>query len=340
MKVLKILMFAGLILAVTGTAGAVSGFTALASRNQDMGSVYVYTNFATAVAQSGTPGSLTNTTKIAATGAIGNEDTWGIALLYYIAPGTPVGYGLPGTTVNPTGAPATYYNGDGSNGTWLTAIFYGGVDQKVIMSPGLGSHGENVVNEDVYSAGLQFKLYAVSEAALAAADAAAGNQAPNATTLLNYIDNVAHPGDGRTAQDAYAGWVGPSVGGTLLLTGTSTYFHTTFQVEQDTGQINNGVTNCYFDVPADPTNNTAWNNMWNTGQLLSSFDNQAPAGTTGVVSDVWLNWTINNSTNNWDVYSKDFGGADIIPEPLTMLGLFLSIGGVAGYIRRRRMAVV
>ena len=31
-----------------------------------------------------------------------------------------------------------------------------------------------------------------------------------------------------------------------------------------------------------------------------------------------------------------FGG-NIVPEPLTMLGVFLGIGGLGNYIRRRRM---
>ena len=42
-------------------------------------------------------------------------------------------------------------------------------------------------------------------------------------------------------------------------------------------------------------------------------------------------------TEGWLVTSHDPFESDVIPEPLTMLGLFMGLGGVGAYIRKRRM---
>lgn len=49
-----------------------------------------------------------------------------------------------------------------------------------------------------------------------------------------------------------------------------------------------------------------------------------------------LTVSVNNATGNVGLYGVQIvDTGEVIPEPLTMLGLLLGVGGVAGYIRRR-----
>ncbi|MCK4627258.1 MAG: PEP-CTERM sorting domain-containing protein, partial [Phycisphaerae bacterium] len=45
-----------------------------------------------------------------------------------------------------------------------------------------------------------------------------------------------------------------------------------------------------------------------------------------------------DSNDVWLVISDDPARTAVVPEPITMLGLFLGIGGLGGYIRKRRQA--
>ena len=44
------------------------------------------------------------------------------------------------------------------------------------------------------------------------------------------------------------------------------------------------------------------------------------------------------ASTGWMVISNDPVEATVVPEPLTMLGVLASVGGIAGYIRKRRLA--
>ena len=55
-------------------------------------------------------------------------------------------------------------------------------------------------------------------------------------------------------------------------------------------------------------------------------------------ADVWLAVDIDPDNRSWQGKSNDDGGFGVIPEPLTMLGVCMGIGGLGQYIRKRRMA--
>ena len=48
--------------------------------------------------------------------------------------------------------------------------------------------------------------------------------------------------------------------------------------------------------------------------------------------------TIPSNIADWLVKSRDPVSTYFVPEPLTLFGLFAGVSGLAGYIRRRRLA--
>jgi len=53
-------------------------------------------------------------------------------------------------------------------------------------------------------------------------------------------------------------------------------------------------------------------------------------------TDLYMSLQIGNaSLGDWDAYSSDEGQAYVIPEPLTMLGVFVGVAGLVRYGRRR-----
>ncbi len=133
---------------------------------------------------------------------------------------------------------------------------------------------------------------------------------------LSPLVNGMDPSD-RTGAGTFPGWTGTPA--ELVAAGISTYF-------QFTGNAATlppaGQTTTYLDVTSG-----AWANLF--------IDWWSPI--TGVVpSDIQQVWTIGTtSTARW-IGSEDTGRAFIIPEPMTMLGVCMGIGGLGAYIRRRR----
>lgn len=342
MKLFKILAIAGLMLAVTGTAGAVTlptGFIAWNARNQDNGTTYTYTGLApgatiTFAATSSDPNVhrflAADGKVIPGSGSPGvKEDSWGIALIYSIAPGALTNPGDDGSIVENTGAPATYTL-NSTSGTWLTAMFHGGSDTMVTITAGSGSvaSGGNGIavgnfSETIQLDHLQFELFAVDFSNLSSASGPVSDQ-----TLVQE-SSARH-----TAADQYVGWTHDAAGnplGTLMLTGSSNYFASTVVVNGGSGAIVGAsidATTAYFDVPA------AGPGLWNP--ILGATDELLTPS--GDPSNIWFQWTLINSTRGWAVKSNDAGGTFAIPEPLTMLGLFLGVTGLGGYIRRRTVA--
>jgi hypothetical protein len=58
---------------------------------------------------------------------------------------------------------------------------------------------------------------------------------------------------------------------------------------------------------------------------------------TGPAPDVGLRVLSNNCYQDYAI-TTEIGETPYIPEPLTVLGVFLGVGGLAGYVRKRRMA--
>jgi hypothetical protein len=138
----------------------------------------------------------------------------------------------------------------------------------------------------------------------------------NLTTSINqfYIDNVDLTSDNRSAQKKLDTWP-TGAPGTLLLSGKTDVFEfTSSSFAQNGGGY--GVSDVFASVTGG-----AWSD-WDTNTQLYG-------------SDLYLNWTFANVYEKNSLVSSDYGYGAGIPEPLTMLGLFLGVGSLGGYLRRR-----
>ena len=100
------------------------------------------------------------------------------------------------------------------------------------------------------------------------------------------------------------------------------------RLDPDGTGLPSGETNVYLDV--DPSAG-----RWG-GYFQDWWDDPTPSGR----SDIWQTWNIGDPVqygNGW-IGSEDSGRAFIIPEPMTMLGVFLGVSSLTGYLRKRRMA--
>lgn len=300
-----------------------NGTLYIKSRNQDSGTTYVDTNLGAGATETLTPADFNTASRVsfASPGAIGGEDTWGLDLVYQIAPGVITNPASNGTQVDYVG-PIIYDNSAGTQSTWLVAIFYGGTDTSVILTGGNGTNGipTGDYKQTTETSGVNFKLYAVDQTNLGAARDSVG--------LLPFV------AANHTSDDTYVGWTDATAltGATLLLEGTSDYFAATAVIDGTGHVVGNpdNATVAYFDIPAGGAG------LWNP--ILGASDELLTPG--GTPTNLYFQWTIGNSSNGWVAKSDDVGGAvATIPEPLTMLGLFLGVGGVGGYLRRRSRVV-
>lgn len=326
MRILKLAVIVGFLAALVVPASALTlpsyfgGVNYLKSRNEDSGSLYFISDpalfaasggFGHAYTQAEIAAANSGITKIQSVGGIGNEDSWGIVRMYHIETGL---LDPSKTQVNANGV-VSFDDSLGTDSTQIVGMFYGGVDASVTW------FGPNTVQ--IQTVGTNFELWAVEGANLLASATAAGVAPVNGVTLVGF--NAAN----RTVPSEYAGWLDATskAGGVQLLSGVTTeqLFLGTINVSGVAGS-----SNTYFDINAAGPG--IWDLAWGANPGLLSFQNSVP-------SDMWFNWTISNSQRGWASQSQDNGGvANVIPEPVTMLGLLLGVGGVGGYIRRRRMA--
>jgi len=349
MRAWKLISAVALVMVVTGTTWAITvpplpgGVDYLKSRNADNGSTYVVAGLdpgdsfsfnPTGLPGNGTPtavlgnlnGSPATRTvqKFQAPGAIGNEDSWGIALLYQIAPGHISNPGSNGTIIGFNG-PIVYDNSAGTQSTWCTTMFHSGVDISVNVLAGNGSNGipTGQLKETISTSGLKFELYAVDAAAI---DAALAGAVKDSVNLADYVPAS------RLAIDKYKGWTGNTIGGVLLADGTSDYFQSTVVVDATGAVVSNSLdaSTVYFNINAAGAG--LWDYTWGTQDKLLTPD--------GIATNAWFQWTLDSGQRGWNVHSDDVGGAvAAVPEPVTILGVILGIGGLGGYIRRRFQTV-
>lgn len=330
MRILKLCAVLGVLAALVVPAGAVTlppytgGVDYLKSRDQDNGATYLIdpTTF-TATQQDLTLAQFAAAggQKFAAPGAFNGEDNWGIWRLYHIEPGMLTAGNTQVTAVGPV----TWDDSPAANSTQMVGMFFGGVDNTVrisnivLLGGGNFQYDIRIVTSDV-----QFNLWAVNKADLNLSASNAGVGLVNDTTLVDYLAGS------RTIQDEYPGWLDATSkanGGLQVLDGVSTQFIVNGTISVIGGvEILNLHTDAWFDINAAGPG--VWDLTWGSDPELVSLN--------GTPSDVWFNWTITNSTENWTAQSQDNGGAaNVVPEPITMLGLFLGVSGVGGYLRRR-----
>jgi hypothetical protein len=275
------------------------------------------------------PGALASTS----TGVAGRlEDSWGIALLYQVAQGNLANPGSPGSQVGFTG-PIGYDNSAGTQGTWLNAVFYGGVDIQVVVTQGnglgLGQNGIAVGQQRAQSLteGLQFKMWAVDSATMVATGSTPGTK--DSVNLVDYV-----PGN-RVDLDTYTGWTGDTLAGSVLLvSATQKFFQSSIVVDPSFTIVSNpnDASTLYWDI--DKTNLAAgWNPIiGGDPDMLTSLD-----GVGGVFdTNFWAQYTLDVGQRGWNVHSNDIAGFyALVPEPVTILGVILGVGSLGGYIRRR-----
>jgi len=259
------------------------------------------------------------------------EDTWGIALLYQIAPGNVVSPSSPGTIVSFTG-PIGYDNSAGTQGTWLTAMFHGGVDTAVVVTQGNGVlPGQNGIpvgqqRDQTTVSGLSLELWAVDASLMVPTGSTPGTK--DSVNLVDYV-----PGN-RVDLDTYTGWTGDTLAGSVLLVKATNQFAGTSIIIDAAGNFVSNPTNAstfYFDI-AKADASASWNPLVG-GPPDKLLDPLAAPGVPN--TNAWFQYTLDTGQRNWNVHSDDVGGVFAIPEPVTILGVILSVGGIGGYIRRR-----
>lgn len=148
----------------------------------------------------------------------------------------------------------------------------------------------------IYSSNLQ---YVLREATGVPADPIAGGLLPVS----------------RTVADEFTGWTVAT--DPLEAKGTGTWF----RFVGDTSSVPAGATQVYLTVDSG-----AWDPFLQDGFYT------APNGDPSAIKQEWQIGS--GSTLDW-VGSTDTAKGYVIPEPMTMIGLFLAVGGIGGYIRRR-----
>jgi hypothetical protein len=342
-----------ILLIASGASGVViptlpAGFEYLKNRNAEMSTTYVVAGLAAGdqftydpialvngVATpatgnlNGTAGVVRNVTKFQAAGAVDAdgagpgtrlEDAWGIGLMYQIDGGRLYNPGSPGSMVGYNG-PLVYDNAAGTNVTWLTAMFHGGLNTQVVTRQGRGVTTDGIPigdqRQDVSTTGLAFDLYAVD---------ATGINATLVGAAKDPIDLADHVATSRVDLNTSTGWTGDTISGSVLLaTGTSNYFQSTVVVDAAGNVVSNAqdAANAYFDV--DPLGAGSWNPAWGYSDRLLT--------PTGDPTNLWFQWTLDSGTRGWEVHSDDIGGA-YAPEPATLA--LLALGGLALPRQRRQ----
>ncbi len=250
------------------------------------------------------------------------EDTFGLIRTTTIAGGNvATGIGADsrfgdGSDATPVGnnitAGAIYWAEGLSEDNYIRGILYGGQDQVVeVLDSSTSSYR-------IWSAGSQADMYLIDGDA-AYDPSQSGSPMPTA----------------RTADDEFPGWFDDTTD-PLILSAELEYFR--YQGSTVVNPQGEPVFDGQTEVVADLQlgKNGSWDDMfanwWDSPDATpATFD---PTG------DMWQSWNIGDPFtygNGW-TGSEDSGRAYIIPEPMTMLGVFLGVSSLTGYLRKRRMA--
>lgn len=324
MKMMKYLAVAGLMLAVAGTAGAVGipftqnymGPVYMQISNWDMGTVYTPVLTTTAGGGAAADGVRYNASDLV-TFALPNanlqpnENSWGIFRINTIWSGKDNG---PDTGT--IGNKLLYY--DGLQGIHVYGMFYGRQDQGVVFANG-------GTDQKIYSTDTMFKIWTQT------------------SEITNWDDGAAGP-SGRLGLDSYTG-IGPNGTGSELVL-----------VAQDqpgflTGFGGYGIaSDSFFDIftPLGQSGSGSYEEFLSLtgGTQRTQFDgNHFPnsqSTVTGYTADLRISGRITNTSSPtgdaWLAGTNDPVFGSYVPEPLTMLGVFLGVSGLGGYIRRRLAA--
>ena len=335
-KLVRSLIVAGLVLAVGSTAGALSfdygyqGPIAWDLTNRDMGTIYVDPStgqpYADGVYGPGQANALP--AGIPGLGSRGGEDSWGIFRINTIFEADVT---VPGVDIIEDDN-AILWDDGGHRPTELIGIFYGIQDIGFSQSAG---------TQTIESTGFTYEVW---EQPYGSFDAAGG-----------FLQGSA--GRGATANSYNGiGTNGGVAGATLWLSGVGTegfqgYYwgggaatDTDFVGTYTPNQVGStGSATMWLSVTGGSLGGPGWPN------LDSDFFVNPTAGAPNADIRAIFNTKSNNINNSvgggspalgdWTVTSSDITtGIYVVPEPMTMLAVGLAVGGLGGYIRKRRMA--
>ena len=120
----------------------------------------------------------------------------------------------------------------------------------------------------------------------------------------------------------------------LLLTGRTGYFRYQGNFIPGVPPIVDGQTELLFTVEGGSLSGIPGN------PLFADWWTHPKGAANPETFEIWQSWNIGDPytvSNNW-IGSEDSGRFYIIPEPMTMLGVFLGVSSLTGYLRKRRMA--
>jgi len=252
------------------------------------------------------PGALATTTRYP-----GAEDLWGIA------------------KVNVIKDSATGFNvwTEAVKQQELTAIFYGEQDI-FIESLGTGAGGNDIRIDGV---NLRVDLYSKPYVAANVLDPSGGTAV---RTPANTYPGVNQSGEtlelSMVSLPGYINGVGQGAG-------LATEFESRFNFTSLTGEGD-----CFLEILGGASRSLFDGDFWGVADSWAMpAANQA--GMAGFDLDADISLAFDASTEgliaDWLVTSDDpMKVTTYVPEPITMLGLFMGLGGVGAYIRKRRMA--
>ena len=357
MRYAKLILLAGLILAATSTAGALTtttpGYIPMTHgwngpiyshlHDYSMGDVYLpgpatpmdtWLTPAQAIASGATP--------LPALGAVGGESGWGVFKLDAIYEGKimPSGDIMPQNIANPL-----FY--DGYKGKELVGIYGGRGDYALKF----GADG----SQSFLSIGDQYEMYVQDHGLFD--EGAAGSTGRNAdgsyTTVGDDASSVV-PLNGVSQAGFF-----PDVAGfgtcpetiAQIFPGGAFPGHSDLYISlyDNAGQVPAAHTppiggSGVLGGLSDPS---GW--TWNLNYFQGNVCGTPPDPPGYFTADLRLHvtTTTNNGYNdpnffgnpfNWTVQSSDpLTGSQFVPEPVTMLSALLAVSGLAGYVRRRRM---
>lgn len=332
MKVVMVLMAAALMLSVSETTQAVSlkgGPLLFKTYNWEVGTSYLggtplttyfrndtasyYQSDGTLVSYTGAAnqGLFSDLTIVKDPSLNDGEDTWGLLEVRQLELGEVLGGGNVGDPIGPA-TPQDKYWDSGDNGEWIRGVLWGAQDQAIEWL------ATDIIK--IYSTDMEFNLYEM--------DTSTYNP-QSGVNPTPWMRDKTKPGEFDPDDTTWDPWV-KDTGDNLLVEGSGSWFRFLGDTDDPDGSnLPVGTTDVYLDV--DPTKG-----KW--GPLVQDWwDDPASADGSGR-SDIWQTWNIGKPTpyaNGW-VGSEDSGRAYIIPEPMTMLGLFLGVSSLTGYLRKRR----
>lgn len=237
------------------------------------------------------------------------EDSWGLFEVVSIYPGVvdPGGYNpVTGQDSIDRVLPAFWTAGVTAPTEYLNGIFYG-LDDKVIHMRDYDAV-ENTYAVSIWSDGLEAKLW-------------------EKDSTMN-PKNDALPSD-RTAEDQFPGWTGALGDEWMIL--ESEYF--AFNGIFDAAGLPSGETQVFANViGGSAANPSLFLDFW--VDPFTDPDGEGPS----FPYDFFQSWEVGRPfkyDNGW-VGSEDSAQGYLVPEPVTMLGVFLGLGSLVGYVRRVR----